>query len=389
MTRPVYILSYRHRDELSRLAMEAGWQVVAARQPGDAGSMLAESAAAVAVLDARDAADEAERAAVELGKVAAGRGAALLVLVSRDQLNRLDALRVAGATHFLTSPFTDDEFSHALRFAAASAERREGERRGEVPTGDALSGFLARDLKRALAANEIEILFQPQVAIASGTIAGVEALMRWQHADYGAFGAEQLLDAADRAGLIRELSAHVHARALTLAAAWPARLAGLRLSLNVTAEDVATPGFAADFGAVVRASGFAPDRLTLELTERGLIVDTARTSAVLAELRVAGMQVAIDDFGAGYSSLAYLSRLPLDYLKLDRLLVHDVAGTERDRVVLRGILQLAESLGLAVIAEGVETEEQRDLLKREGCAFYQGYLCAPPLGVKALAELVV
>lgn len=388
VTRPVYILSYRHRDELAQLAADAGWHVVATRRLDDADRRLAASAAAVAVLDTRGAVEEAEGAAAELGSAAAGRGAALLVLVSQGELHRLDDLRAAGATHFLASPFAEEEFGHALRFAAASAERRGGERGGDAPTGAALSGFLARDLERALAADEVEILFQPQVEIATDTITGVEALMRWRHADYGEFGAEQLLDAADRAGLIRELSAHVHARALIAAAAWPAVLGHLRLSLNVTAEDLATPGFAADFIKLVADSGFAADRLTLEITERGLIDDPARANAVLGELRAAGMRVAIDDFGTGYSSLAYLSQLPLDYLKLDRLLVCDVAGSHRDRVVLRSILQLAESLGLAVIAEGVETEQQRDLLGREGCAFYQGYLCAPPLGVAALAELV-
>lgn len=390
MSRPVYILSFRHRDELAALAADAGWHVVATRRLDDADRRLAASAAALAVLDTRGAVEEAQEAAAALGAAAADRGTALLVLVSQGELNRLDDLRAAGATHFLASPFAEDEFGHALSFAAAGAERRGDARHAsdEAPTGDALRGFLARDLERALAADEVEILFQPQVEIASGAIAGVEALMRWRHADHGELGAEQLLDAADRAGLIRELSAHVHARALAVAAAWPVALTGLRLSLNVTAEDLAIPDFAADFTARVAASGFPADRLTLEITERGLIEDPERAARVLGALRAAGMRVAIDDFGTGYSSLAYLSQLPLDCLKLDRLLTRDVAGSHRDRVVLRGILQLADSLSLAVIAEGVETEQQRDLLAREGCGYYQGFLCAGPLAVAALAKLI-
>lgn len=390
MTRPIYILSFRHRDELAGLAVDAGWQVVATRRLDDAGRRLTASGAGVVVLDTRGAVDEAQLAAEALGAAAVGRGTALLALVSQGELHRLDALRAAGATHFLASPFAEDEFRQALHFANASAERRARERadRGGLPTGEALPGFLARDLIRALAAGEIEILFQPQVAMASNTIVGVEALMRWRHHELGELGADALLDAADLADLTVELSAHVQARSLVIAAGWPPTLSKLRLSVNVTAQDIAADDFATVLLGRIAASGFPAERLTVEITERGLIEHPERAAAVLATLRAAGLKIAIDDFGTGYSSLAYLSQLPLDYLKLDRLLVRDVAGSQRDRVVLRGIVQLATSLGLAVVAEGVETEQQRELLAREGCAIYQGFLFAEPLTVSALAALV-
>jgi EAL domain-containing protein (putative c-di-GMP-specific phosphodiesterase class I) len=172
------------------------------------------------------------------------------------------------------------------------------------------------------------------------------------------------------------------------AAAWPAALAGLRLSLNLTAGDIARPGFADLFLDRIDASGFPRKRLTLEITESGLIEDLGAASTLLATLRSAGCRIAIDDFGTGYSSLAYLKSLPLDYLKIDKKLAQDIAGTARDRVVVRGVIDMARSLGLSVIAEGVETTEQLDLLAKEGCQYYQGFLCSEPVDVAALLSLM-
>ena len=124
------------------------------------------------------------------------------------------------------------------------------------------------------------------------------------------------------------------------------------------------------------------------MTESGLIEDLAAAAGLLAELRGGGLRVAIDDFGTGYSSLAYLKALPLDYLKIDKRLCQDIAGSTRDRIVVRSVIDMARSLGLDVIAEGVETEEQLSLLAQEGCTLYQGFLCAPPLSSAELAALV-
>ena len=126
----------------------------------------------------------------------------------------------------------------------------------------------------------------------------------------------------------------------------------------------------------------------MEITESGLIDDLGAAAQLLATLRQAGCRVAIDDFGTGYSSLAYLKALPLDYLKIDKKLAQDIAGSPRDRVVVRGVIEMARSLGLTVIAEGVETDEQLDLLAKEGCQYYQGFLCAEPLTVAALVALI-
>lgn len=247
---------------------------------------------------------------------------------------------------------------------------------------------LAADLRRAIDREQIGVLFQPQVAIASGAIVGVEALARWRHPELGEIGAETLFAAAEHAGLAAALSEHVQAQALHSAARWPAVLRRLRLSINVTAGDVGRPNFVDALLGRIDASGFPRERLTIEITESGIMTDLVLAARLLAELRTAGCRVAIDDFGTGYSSLAYLKALPLDYLKIDKHLSQDITGSPRDRIVVRGVIDMARSLGLAVVAEGVEKEAQLALLATEGCQYYQGYLCAEPLEVQALASLV-
>jgi diguanylate cyclase (GGDEF)-like protein len=244
------------------------------------------------------------------------------------------------------------------------------------------------DLRRALDNDEIDVVFQPQVKTSTGEIMGVEALARWRHPLLGALGAVPLFAAAARSDFVGQLSAHVQRRALEAAAGWPAALAHLRLSVNVTATDIAGANFVGDFLARVDDAGFPRHRLTVEVTESGLIEDLARASDLLGELRGAGLRVAIDDFGTGYSSLAYLKALPLDYLKIDKALAADITGSNRDRIVIRGVIDMARSLGLAVVAEGVETKAQLALLAREGCNYFQGFLCAPPLDIEALVAIV-
>jgi diguanylate cyclase (GGDEF)-like protein len=269
----------------------------------------------------------------------------------------------------------DGEAARVKIFGDAQEERRAEDRRLEL------------DLRLALDEDRIEILWQPQVAVASGAIAGVEALARWNHPVLGELGAEALFAAAERSDYLAELSRHVQAKAITAAAGWTGALAGLRVAINVTATDIAEPGFATRMLAMAAEAGLT-NRLTVEITESGLIEDLGGAAELLAELRSGGLRVAIDDFGTGYSSLAYLKALPLDTIKIDRRLTQDIAGSPRDRIVVRGVIDMARSLGLAVVAEGVETEEQLSLLAAEGCTYYQGFLCSPPVDVRALEGLV-
>jgi diguanylate cyclase (GGDEF)-like protein len=247
---------------------------------------------------------------------------------------------------------------------------------------------LQTDLRHALDSGQIQLLFQPQYAMADDRIVGVEALARWQHPHYGEIGADALFSIAERSDFMLPLSDHIHARALAEAAAWPAELRDLGLAVNVTAADIAEPDFLNNFLHLVDSSGLARERVTVELTESGLVENLAGAALLLTQLRDAGLKVAVDDFGTGYSSLAYLKALPLDYLKIDRSIARDIEGTARDRVIVRAIIDMGRSLGLGVIAEGVETEQQLALLARAGCTCYQGFLRSPAVTSAALTDLV-
>lgn len=247
---------------------------------------------------------------------------------------------------------------------------------------------LDADLPHAIERGEIGIVFQPQVGVASGRVVGVEALARWRHPQLGEIDASTLFAVAERSGLLFDLSQHVQRSALEAAAGWPAALAHLRVAINVTSVDIAQPDFADRFIAELDRVGVARRRITVEITESGLIEDLATAARLLADLRAHGLCVAIDDFGTGYSSLAYLKALPLDFLKIDKQMAQDIEGSTRDRVVVRGVIDMARALGLGVVAEGVETERQLTLLAEEGCNYYQGYLYAPALTSEALAGLL-
>lgn len=252
-------------------------------------------------------------------------------------------------------------------------------RRGARPAG-------TPDIGQAMAQDEIEILFQPQYAAASGALAGAEALAHWQYRDFGRIGGQALFAIAGRTGHAPLLLRHVAERALEAAAKWPGE-AGLRLSLNVTADDLAEAGFAEEFAALLGQSGFPAERLTLEITEQVLLADLERARGELEKLAQSGIRIALDDFGAGFCNFRYLKLLPLHYLKLDRSMVEGVEEDARDLAVLRGIVALGHALGLDVIAEGIETEEQRQIVAGEGIAFYQGFLKAEPMAAEEFADL--
>ena len=242
-----------------------------------------------------------------------------------------------------------------------------------------LEEVLEDQLAGAMGRGEIVIAFQPQIKVETGELSGAEALARWEHPEYGLLGASTLFAVAERAGVMDLLSTQIHKQALTLAAGWPASLGFLRLSINVTAGDLAAKTFVDDMLAQVDTAGFEPSHLTLEITESELIGNLSASANKLHRLRKAGICIAIDDFGTGYSSLSYLKKLPVDYLKIDSGLTGDISGSTKDQVVVRSIIDMAHSLDLSVIAEGVETESQLDILADQGCEFFQGFLRSGPL----------
>jgi len=211
---------------------------------------------------------------------------------------------------------------------------------------------------------------------ASNRLIGAEALARWNHPELGRIGAGGLFAIAERTDHIPQLSRQIARQALRAAAQWPG---DLRLSLNVTPNDLAADDFADNFADLLQDSGFSGWRLTLEVTEQVLLADIAAAATAFAALAAGGIRFALDDFGAGFCNFRYLKLLPLHYLKLDRAMIEGVAADPRDLAVLRAMIAMARALELDVIAEGVETEGQRLLAAAEGCKAYQGFLRSVPL----------
>ena len=249
-------------------------------------------------------------------------------------------------------------------------------------SGEQLEG----DLAKALEAGEIEIVYQPQISCAGGRIVGAEALARWRHPLLGPIGPDRMFGIAERGDQVEALSQRVLHAALSGAGTWPE---DLRLSLNVTAADLSCRGFDAAIGHALEEAGFAPARLTLEITETALLCDLERAACRLHRLRALGIRIAFDDFGAGFCNFRYLKALPVDELKLDRSMVQGIAEDERDLAVLRGIVAMARALDLKVTAEGVETPAQRDAVAREGCTSWQGFLAAEPMSPADFAAYAI
>ncbi|NQX93763.1 MAG: EAL domain-containing protein [Erythrobacter sp.] len=243
---------------------------------------------------------------------------------------------------------------------------------------------LESDLLSALDRREIEVLFQPQFSCRDGSVVGAEALARWRHPTLGEIGARDLFAIAERAALVAPLSRNVVARALEEAELWPENLT---LSLNITPEELGDPRFAADFAKLIGKSSIDPSRLMLEITEDLLLRNLEQASSALSALRSLGFRTALDDFGAGFCNFRYLRELPLDALKLDKIMVDDVPGDPKALAVLRAIIALGRALCLDIYAEGIETEIQRAAIQSEGCHYWQGFLRAVPMPSASVLEL--
>ncbi|MEY4240049.1 MAG: hypothetical protein RL339_2650 [Pseudomonadota bacterium] len=273
-----------------------------------------------------------------------------------------------------------DRLGHALEELVAQPGRRLAWADGEGTRAGRSAAQLEADLLHALDRDEIEVLFQPQYACASDRLIGAEALARWNHPVLGRIGAGGLFAIAERTDHVPQLSRHIARIALRAATQWPG---DLRLSLNVTPNDLAAGDFAVSFEKLLRDSRFPSWRLTLEVTEQVLLADVAAAATAFEGLAARGIKFALDDFGAGFCNFRYLKLLPLHYLKLDRSMIEGVVSDPRDLAVLRAIIAMARALGLEVLAEGVENDAQRLLAAAEGCLAYQGFLRSAPLAAGA------
>ncbi|HEX5804214.1 MAG TPA: EAL domain-containing protein [Azospira sp.] len=239
-------------------------------------------------------------------------------------------------------------------------------------------------LRRALEHRELHVVYQPKVD-ARGLPTGFEALLRWRSAEFGAISPIRFIPLAEETGLIQPITEFVLRTACREAVSWERRGldAGGNIAVNLSARLFAEPDLVDRVAAVLAETGLAPSRLQLEITESLLIGDVEATVATLEQLKALGVSIAIDDFGTGYSSLAYLKRFPIDILKIDRAFVGECDWGGAHMAIPRAIISLGHSLGMRIVAEGIERESQLDVLAAHGCEEFQGFLIARPLAPEA------
>jgi len=242
------------------------------------------------------------------------------------------------------------------------------------------------DLRAALGLDQFYLVYQPLACLETGGIVGFEALLRWKHPVYGEVSPTEFVPLAEDAGLIVPIGEWVLREACREAARWEQRL---KIAVNLSPVQIATSGFVEMVEQTLSSTGLDPSRLDLEVTEGLLVKDPAKSLVILRELRALGTRIAMDDFGTGYSSLSYFRTFPFDKVKIDQTFVQDLAESREAMAIVKAIIGLGKGLGLSIIAEGVETMEQMELLLAEGCQKIQGYLVSPPRTIDHFEHIVL
>ncbi|MCJ2019037.1 EAL domain-containing protein [Methylobacterium sp. E-065] len=272
----------------------------------------------------------------------------------------------------------DELFKRAdIALYEAKAAGRNTYREFEIDAGVriAMRGQLGLDMKEAIRRGEFQLAYQPVVDAATGAVVSFEALMRWYHPTQGEIPPGTFIPLAEETGLIVPLGVWALQEACREAIHWPAHI---HVAVNVSAVQLRREGLEASVLSALASSGLPATRLKLEVTESVLMQDSDTVLACLHRLRTLGVLIALDDFGTGYSSLGYLRRFPFDKIKIDQAFVRDIADPDAAAIV-RAVVGIGERLGMGIVAEGIETVEQLDLVRREGCTLVQGFLFSPPL----------
>lgn len=250
---------------------------------------------------------------------------------------------------------------------------------------------LLGDLRRGIELGELRVHYQPQINLRDGTLSGVEALVRWEHPDRGLLLPDEFIEAAEASGLIRGLGAWVLNEAVAQAARWADAAPDcppIRMAVNLSTRQLGDPDLVAAVAEILHRHGIDPALLTLEVTETALIQDATTSLATLVALKDLGIELAVDDFGTGYASLTYLQRFPVDELKIDRSFVSGLGANDGDSAIVATCVQLAHAMNISAVAEGVETEQQRQALIDLDCDVAQGYHYARPLSADAFSAWV-
>jgi diguanylate cyclase len=294
----------------------------------------------------------------------------------------LDTVRISGSVGVALFPADAADPGSLVKNADMALYRAKAEGRGTVRFYEAAMDEALRrrrqlesDLRQAIGRGELSVHYQPLADLGSGTILGFEALLRWTHGRLGEIGPSTFIPLAEESGLILKLSDWVLREACAEAARWtPA----LKLSVNLSPVQFTQGDLAAEVEAILAETGLDPTRLELEVTEGLLIKDADKAIVILERLKALGVQISMDDFGTGYSSLSYFRMFPFDKVKIDQSFIRDMIGNPQARAIIRSVIGLGQGLGMPVVAEGVETAEQLDALRAEGCDQVQGFWISRP-----------
>jgi EAL domain-containing protein (putative c-di-GMP-specific phosphodiesterase class I) len=248
---------------------------------------------------------------------------------------------------------------------------------------------LSAALRHALSLDELSVAYQPQVSLDTGQVIGMEALARWDSLELGLVSPDRFIPVAEDSGMILQLGEWVLRKATTDAMAIQRELGRpLKLAVNVSPRQFRSPDWLAVVARALEDSGFDPENLELEITEGILMDDPRDVIEVLHATRKLGIDIVVDDFGTGFSSLAYLTRFPIDKIKIDRSFVRDLTADDADAAIVDTIIVMAHTLGMKVVAEGIETADQWECLRERGCDEAQGYLFSEAVFADRFAEVV-
>jgi diguanylate cyclase (GGDEF)-like protein len=316
----------------------------------------------------------------------------LVDLVGRTYLVDDNILNIGVSIGIALPPTDGTEPDRLLKSADLALYRAKEEGRGrfrffeqEMDARAQTRRALELDLRRAFALRQFEVHYQAQMSLHDERIVGFEALARWRHPERGMISPADFIPVAEEIGLISQIGEWVLLTACREAAGWRG---SQRIAVNLSPMQFSNPGLVDTVSAALATSGLAPERLELEITESVLLEDTAATLATLHQLRALGIQIAMDDFGTGYSSLGYLRSFPFDKVKIDQSFIRDMPTDGDSAAIVRAIIGLGVSLGISTTAEGVETEEQLNRLRAEGCTDIQGYLLSKPVPAAEVASVL-
>ena len=304
-----------------------------------------------------------------------------------------------GADDYLTKPFTKAELVGAIAIRLKKQEafaelyntlQIQSNEFIIQQNADEKLAQLKRSLYRALKREEFLVYYQPQISMNTGKIVGAEALVRWQHHEKGLIPPTEFIPVAEKTGFIIPLGEWILQTACKQVQAWKNDgFSGLRVAVNLSPRQFHQPDLSSRVALILEKIGLEPSSLELELTESLMVEDVKSAIATLTQLKNLGISISIDDFGTGYSSLSYLTQYPFDTLKIDRSFVRNITDGSRNAAIVKAIIEMAHSLCLEVIAEGVETQAEKNFLLRSECDVMQGYLFSPPLSAADFEQLLL